>query len=102
MSTKTLEKRIIETPDVCGGKPHISGHRITVQNIAIWHERRGWSVDRIANEYDLNLADIYTALAYYFAHREAIDKSIEESKTFIEEFCRRSPSILSRKQVGLV
>ncbi len=29
------------TPDVCDGKPHIAGHRITVQNVVIWHERLG-------------------------------------------------------------
>ena len=29
------------TPGVCDGKPRISGHRITVQNIVIWHDRTG-------------------------------------------------------------
>nr|WP_262504703.1 DUF433 domain-containing protein [Salinibacter ruber] len=48
-----------------------------------WHERLGWSVDQIASEYDLSLADVYAALAYYFAHREEIDRSLEESRAFI-------------------
>lgn len=29
------------TPGVCGGKPRIVGHRITVRNIVLWHERAG-------------------------------------------------------------
>ena len=81
----SLDQRIEQTEGICGGKPRISGHRITVQDIVAWHERGGWSVDEIASEYDLSLADVYAALAYYFAHRERIDQSIEESRAFVEE-----------------
>jgi len=81
----TLEQRIEQTDGICGGKPRIAGHRITVQDIVVWHERMGRSVDEIASAYDLSLADIYAALAYYFAHRERIDQSIEESKAFVEQ-----------------
>ncbi len=28
-----LDRHIVITPDVAGGKPRIAGHRITVQNI---------------------------------------------------------------------
>jgi len=70
------------------GKPRIAGHRNTVQNIAIWHDRLGWSVDEIPSEYDLDLADIYAALAYYFAHREEIDQSIREREAFVKELRR--------------
>jgi len=48
MATKSLDQRIVQTPGVCGGKPRIDGHRITVQNVAIWHERLGRSADEIA------------------------------------------------------
>ena len=81
----SLDQRIERTDGICGGKPRISGHRITVQDIVVWHERGGWSVDEIASEYDLSLADVYAALAYYFAHGERIERSIEESKTRVKE-----------------
>jgi len=97
MATKSLDQRIVRTPDICGGKPRIAGHRITVQNIAIWHDRLGWSADEIASEYDLELADIYAALAYYFAHREEINQSIREGKVFVEEMRRKTPSKLKGK-----
>ena len=100
MATKSLDHRIVRTPDICGGKPRIAGHRITVQNIAIWHDRLGWSADEIASEYDLELADIYAALAYYFAHREEIDQSIREGKAFVEEMRRKTPSKLEKKLQG--
>ena len=97
MSAEILEKHIEITPGVVGGKPHIAGRRITVQNIAIWHEKMGKSADEICAEYDLNLAEVYAALSYYFDHRDEIDQSIEESEAFVSELSRRTPSILQKK-----
>ena len=56
-----------------GASRDIAGHRITVQDIVVWHERMGRDADQIAAEYDLTLADVYAALAYYFTHRQEID-----------------------------
>ena len=97
METKTLDRHIEITPGIAGGKPRIAGHRITVQNIAVWHERLGKSADEIAAEYDLTLADVYAALAYYFDHRAEIDRSIAEGEAFAEELRRRTPSKLRQK-----
>ena len=97
MSIKTLDQHIEITPGVVNGKPRIAGHRITVQDIVIWHERIGRSADEIANEYDLSLADIYAALAYYYDHRDEIDKAIKDSGAFIEVLCQKVPSKITRK-----
>ncbi len=94
---KVLDDHIEITPGVAGGKPRITGRRITVQNIAVWHERTGKSADEIATEYDLTLADVYAALAYYFDHREEIDNSIRDGEAFAETLRERTPSKLSRK-----
>ena len=95
----SLDQRIERTEGICGGKPRIAGHRITVHDVAVWHERLGWSVDQIASEYDLSLADVYAALAYYFAYREQIDQSIEESRAFVEEMKKQTSSVLP-EQLG--
>ena len=97
MAPKTLDAHIEITPSIAGGKPRIAGHRITVQNIVIWHERMGKSADEIATEYDLSLADVYAALAHYFDHREEIDASIREGKAFAEALRERTPSKLKQK-----
>ena len=97
MITKTLDQHIESTPGIAGGKPRIAGHRITVENIVIWHERMGKSADEIATEYGLTLADIYAALAYYFDRRAAIDQGIKESAAFAEALRQRSPSKLQQK-----
>ena len=89
--------RIECTPGIVGGKPRIVGHRITVQDIVIWHERLGQSVDEIASDYELTLADVYAALAYYFDHRAEIDRSIAEGQAFAETLRRQSPSKLAQR-----
>lgn len=85
------------TPGVAGGKPRIAGHRITVQDIAVWHERLGLDADEIATEYGLSLADVYAALAYYYDHRAEIDRAIREDDAFIAELRQRTPSKVSAK-----
>ena len=102
MVTRTLDAHIEISPGIAGGKPRISGHRITVQNIAIWHERLGMTADEIASEYDLTLADVHAALAYYFDHREEIDKSIMEGNAFIEALRGQTSSKIREKIKGQV
>jgi len=87
-------------PGVCAGKPHIAGHRITVQNIVVWHERMGMEPDEIATEYGLTLGEVYAALAYYHDHRDEIDAAIRADDEFVAEMRRRTPSKLAEKLRG--
>lgn len=85
--SQTVADRIEMTPGACGGRPRIAGTRIRVQDIAAWHEAHGRSVDEIASGYpQLELADIYAALAYYHAHREEILRDMREDEQFVAEF----------------
>jgi uncharacterized protein (DUF433 family) len=95
MAVKTLNDHIVSTPGIVGGRPRIAGHRITVADIMVWHELMGQSADEIAADYNLDLADIYAALAYYFDHREEIDTQIQEDEAFIEAMRRQTPSLLA-------
>lgn len=78
------------------GKPCIAGRRIAVEHVAVWHERLGLSVDEIASAYELELADVYAALAYYFAHRE-IDQSIQEGEEIVHRLREQSSSLLEER-----
>jgi uncharacterized protein (DUF433 family) len=93
----TVSGHIEVTPGVAGGKPRIAGHRITVQNVVIWHERMGLSADEIATEYGLSLADVYAALAYYYDHREEIEQASRSDEKLIAELRNRTPSKLRTK-----
>lgn len=97
MANIMLNEHIEETPGIMGGKPRIKGHRITVQDIAIWHERLGKSVDEIATEYSLTLSDVHAALTYYFDHRSEIDQTIEEGRAFAETLRQQTPSKLKKR-----
>ena len=97
MTADTLNHHIAITPGVCGGKPRIAGRRITVASIAIWHERLGKSPDEIATEYDLTLADVHAALAYYFDHRAEIEEWIAESRALIAVLRKENASKLAEK-----
>lgn len=99
MTVQTLDRYIEITPDVVGGKPRIAGRRITVQNIVIWHEWMGYTAGDIATEYDLTLAEIYAALAYYYDNRQEIDEAIKVSQALVEEMRQKVPSKLPYKIV---
>ena len=94
---ETISKHIELTPGVLGGKPRIAGHRISVQNVVIWHERLGLSADEIATEYGLSLADVYAALTYYYDHRKAIDRALQAGEELVDELRKHSPSKLKRR-----
>ncbi len=95
-----LDQRIEATPDIAGGKPRIAGHRITVQDIVIWHEWLGRSADEITAEYSLDLADIYAALAYYYEHQAEMDQAIRQQESFIATLKQRIPSKLATRRVN--
>lgn len=82
---ETATDRIQITPGVRGGKPRIANTRITVADIVIWTEQ-GQSTDEIVTGYpQLTLADVHTALAYYYSNQAAIDQQIHDSEMFAED-----------------
>jgi len=81
--------RIVSTPGTCGGRPRIDGHRITVEDVAIWHERQGMSPDEIVNHIpSTTLSDVHYALAYYFDHIAEIQEEMRADRAFVEDFRR--------------
>ncbi len=90
--------RIVSTPGVCGGRPRIDGHRVTVEDIAIWHERMGLSPDEIVSSHpSISLSDVHAALAYYYEHRERIDTDIAAGEQLVAQMKSKSPSLVQEK-----
>jgi uncharacterized protein (DUF433 family) len=93
-----ISEHIEITPGVCGGKPRIAGHRITVQNVVIWHETAGMSPDEIVSQHpSITLADVYGALTYYHDNIKEIRTSIEVDEEFVRQLQQQTPSLLQRK-----
>jgi uncharacterized protein (DUF433 family) len=90
-------------PGYCGGKPHILGHRIKVQHVAVWHERAGMTPEEIVATYPtLSLPAVYAALAYYHSHRAEIDADIAADEKFVAELkAKAGPSRLQQKLAEL-
>ena len=69
--------------------------RIRVAQIVMDHLGHAWSADEIARQYPhISLAEIHSALAYYYDHREEIDNEIQAELRLVKEYAtiaRRSP-----------
>jgi uncharacterized protein (DUF433 family) len=102
MVVPVISEYIGVKPGYCGGKPHILGHRIKVQHIAVWHERLGKTAEEIVATYpSLSLAAVFAALAYYHSHRAEIDADIEADARFVAEMkAKAGPSKLHEKRAG--
>ena len=66
--------------------------RIRVAQIAIDYLNHGWSADEIVLHYPhLRPAEVHSAMAYYFDHREEIDREIAEEQRAIQEWRTNTP-----------
>jgi uncharacterized protein (DUF433 family) len=85
------------TDGVRSGKPCITGTRITVADVAMMYLRMGQSLEEIAGTYQLPLAAVYGAMAFYFEHRPEIDQRTAEAEAFAEAERAKQPSLLQEK-----
>jgi len=76
-----LTQHVTKTPGVCGGRACITGHRIRVMDIVVWHELRGMSPAEIVYQYPgITVADVHSALAYYFDNVEEINNEFQKDE----------------------
>ncbi len=89
---------VTSKPDVCGGAPCVAGTRIRVQDIHVWHELQGLSVDEIVSGYpQLTMASVYGALSYYWDNKDLIEGQMREESEFVEQMKQKYPSPLKKK-----
>jgi|GEM_PF-1042239 len=99
-----LARGIVMTPNVCGGRPRLAGHRITVQNLVEWHERGGKSIKDIMEGHDLTRAEILTGLSYYHNYREEIERAIRQDEALIKTIKQEqgtNPALERIERLGL-
>ena len=56
-------------------EPHLEGRRVTVRRLQGLVEEAGKPVDKVAEQFDLDIADVYAALQYYHTHPEEMDQA---------------------------
>ncbi|GAA0716826.1 uncharacterized protein (DUF433 family) [Halorubrum trapanicum] len=69
-------------------EPHIEGRRVTVRRIQGLVEEAGKSAEAVADQLDLDVADVYGALQYYHSHPDemaAVERQRSERETAARE-----------------
>lgn len=88
------------------GIPVISGTRIKVRHVAREHRDLLWEAPQIQRRYPfLSLAQIHSALAYYYDHKSEIDAELREEDELadkLEEASKDSPIRQKLKGMGLL
>jgi uncharacterized protein (DUF433 family) len=81
-----------------GQKACIAGTRISVEDVYVWHELLGRSPDQIVSEYPfLSLAQVHSALAYYYDHAEEIREQMKRGREEAERIKAANPPKLPGK-----
>ena len=85
---RTIEtiELIYRDPKVRGGRPCIVGTGLRVMDIVL-QQRYGDSSqpELIAEAYQISLAEVHAALAYYYTHQKEIDGDISEDRAYFEQ-----------------
>ena len=66
-------------------EPHLEGRRITVQFIKEQIESRGLDPRTVADRHDLDVADVYRALTYYYDHPKEMRQVEHQRQSAVEE-----------------
>jgi len=80
-------ERIVRDDDVLGGEPRIAGTRLGVFFIKERVEDGGLEPRSLADRYDIDIADVYRALAYYHDNPGEMRKIEKERQETIKEHC---------------
>jgi len=67
-------------------EPHIAGRRISVRQVYALVEKRGVDPGTVADRFDLDVADVYHALAYYHDHPREMSVVESEREEAMETF----------------
>ncbi len=88
---------IVSDPNIRGGRPIIAGTGIRVMDIVASHIYRRFDPEELAVQYNLPLAQVYAALAYYYMHKQEIDQDLrqdlERAEKLIAELDRQGKVI---------
>ena len=85
---------IVSTDEVLGGEPRIEGTRVGVFHVYELVVDGGHPVADVADQLELSLGEVYSALAYYHEHpdeMQAIRREYAEAETDLDELSLSPP-----------
>jgi len=80
---------IVSDPDIREGHPVISGSRVRVVDLIASHLYRKLSADELATNFNLTLAQVYAALAYYYQHKSDLDDVMRSETQQAESYLQQ-------------
>ena len=89
---------VVTTEDVLGEKPRLVGHRLSVLQVAeLVLDRDADPVD-VAGQFDISLAEVHEALAYYYTHVDEMETSRRRREELVEDLRSesRAPDAIER------
>ena len=91
---------IVKEPDYCGGRAAIDDTGVRVMNVVFLH-KRGETETGILEAYpDLERAQIYAALAYYYDHPEEIEAELRADETAADRYEQERAVDLARRRTA--
>jgi uncharacterized protein (DUF433 family) len=84
---------IVQTPDICGGRPRIAGTAVSVRTIVAYHASGESPEEMVTQIPHLTLAQVHAALAYYYANRDHMDAEMAAERTEAERLERQHGAI---------
>ena len=94
---KVTHPHIVKEPDYCGGKAAIDNTRVRVMNVVFLHKRGKTEAEILETYPDLNRAQVYAALAYYYDHPEEIEAELRADETAAGRYEQERAADLARR-----
>ena len=68
------------------GQAQLGNSRMKVAHLATGHVHHGWSAQELFWQYpNLSLAEIHSALAYYYDHKDSVDLELQKAEVELEK-----------------
>lgn len=71
--------------EVIDGTAYVAGRRVKVKMIVNMHLRGGAPIEDVMEQYNLTLAEIHSALAYYYDNKDQFDRLDEEEQALLKQ-----------------
>jgi uncharacterized protein (DUF433 family) len=83
---------VVSDPEVRGGQPLVAGTTLRVSDLAAYHTLAGLTPEQLSVQFELDMARVHAALAYYYQNKSAIDAEIRSNADLSEVFRQRLAS----------
>jgi uncharacterized protein (DUF433 family) len=84
------------------GVPWVAGANTKVVEVVLDKVAYGWSPEEMHRQHPhLSMAQIHSALAYYYEHQAEVDADIERRKQYVEEMRAQNRNPFTREELEL-